>query len=94
MENNEQKNFSYETGEINKEIEEKKVITKITLENGKDYFLYSDGKIYEKDEEGNLVQLNNLNSESKKTIDKIMNKLRSTKFDVVRKPSNNEEREL
>lgn len=94
MENNEQKNFSYETGKMGKEPEEKKVITKITLENGKDYFLYSDGKIYEKNEKGTLVQLDNLNLESQKTIDKIMNKLRSVEFDVVRRPNNDKERRL
>lgn len=75
---------------VNLEKNDKRLITVITSENDKEYYLYSDGKLYEKDNEGNLKQVDNITEESKKLINKIMNKFSPGKTDVIRKESNQE----
>ena len=74
----------------NSEINDKTLITIITSENNKEYYLYSDGNLYERDNKGNLKQLDNITEESKNVIKKIMNKFSSGKTDVIRKESSQE----
>lgn len=74
----------------NSEINDKTLITIITSENSKEYCLYSDGNLYERDNNGNLKQLDNITEESKNLIKKIMNKFSSGKTDVIRKESSQE----
>jgi hypothetical protein len=74
----------------NSEINDKTLITIITSENNKEYYLYSDGNLYERDNKGNLKQLDNITEESKNLIKKIMNKFSSGKTDVIRKESSQE----
>ncbi len=69
------------------------LVTKITLENGKVYFLYSDGNLYEKDANGEMKILDNLNEENKQTIDKIMERFKAPPIDVIDNERNDNERD-
>ena len=60
------------------------VTSVISEENNKEYFLYSDGNLYEKDNSGNFVILDNVAPESKKIIEKIMEKFKPGKTDIIR----------
>ncbi len=72
-----------------KNSEEKYLVTSvISEENKKEYFLYSDGNLYEKDNEGNLVKLDNVSAESKKIAKKIMENFKPGKTDVINNPNN------
>lgn len=69
--------------------QEKFLVTSVILEeNNKEYFLYSDGKLYEKDNEGNLVRVDNDTPESKKIVEKIMGNFKPGKTDVVQNENN------
>ena len=81
---NDEERAIYETGAPIKKPVEKQLVTAITLENGTEYYLYSDGNLYERDNSGNLKQLDRLNPASQAVIDRIMNKLNGGKTDVVR----------
>ena len=61
------------------------VVTELSCENGKSYFLYSDGNLYEKSEDGNHKKLDRLNAENKEIIKKIMERLRPARTDVINK---------
>ena len=61
------------------------VVTELSCENGKSYFLYSDGNLYEKSEDGNHKKLDRLNTENKEIIKKIMERLRPARTDVINK---------
>lgn len=81
----------------NKSEDEKYLVTSvISEENKKEYFLYSDGNLYEKDNEGNLVRLDNVSPESKKIAEKIMKNFRPGKTDVVENnsPQNNKPKNI
>ncbi len=58
-------------------------ITQITLENGKVYMLYTDGKLYEDVNGSNFVEVNNLSEQNRQIIAKIMKKLEPEKTDVI-----------
>ncbi len=74
----------YETGGVKKTKKNKTLVTRITSESDKDYYLYSDGNLYEKNDIGELVVLDKLNPNSKQIIDKIMQKYKSIrKIDIV-----------
>ena len=62
------------------------LITEISCENGKKYLLFSDGNIYEKTDDGNHKKLDKLNSESKKIIENIMERLKPAPTDVINTP--------
>lgn len=62
---------------------EKFLVSEITSQTNKIYYLYSDGNLYEKDSEGKLKKIDDLNSESKKLIQAIMNNFRPGKTDVI-----------
>ena len=47
----------YETGGVKKTKKNKTLVTRITSESDKDYYLYSDGNLYEKNDIGELVVL-------------------------------------
>lgn len=73
-----------ENGIQTKNEEEKYLVTSVVSEeNNREYFLYSDGNLYEKDNEGNLVKLDNVSPESKKIAEKIMQNFKSGKTDVI-----------
>ncbi len=59
------------------------LVTEITSQTNKKYYLYSDGNVYEKDGEGKLKKLDDINPESKKLIQVIMDNFRSGKTDVI-----------
>lgn len=61
------------------------LVTQISCENGKTYFLYSDGNLYEKSEDGNHRKLDRLNAENKVIIKRIMERLRPARTDVINK---------
>lgn len=68
----------------NKSEDEKYLVTSVTSEeNSKEYFLYSDGNLYEKDNEGNLIRLDNISPESKKIAEKILQNFKPGKTDVI-----------
>ncbi len=64
--------------------DEKYLVTSINVENDKEYFLYSDGNLYVKDNTGNLKRLDNVTPESKALIKKIMENFKPGKTDVVK----------
>lgn len=59
------------------------LVTELSCENGKTYFLYSDGNLYEKSEDGNHRKLDRLNEENKVIIKRIMERLRPAQTDVI-----------
>ncbi len=61
------------------------LVTQISCENGKTYFLYNDGNLYEKSEDGNHRKLDRLNAENKVIIKRIMERLRPARTDVINK---------
>lgn len=65
-----------------KNNQEKYLITSVVSEENKEYFLYSDGKLYEKDDNGKLQMVDNVTSESKELIKKIMENLKPGKTDI------------
>ncbi len=76
-----------------KNSEEKYLVTSvISEENKKEYFLFSDGNLYEKDNEGNLVKLDNVSPESRKIVEKIMENFKPGKTDVIRNQNNFQKR--
>lgn len=78
---------------LSKNEEERYLVTSvISEENNKEYFLYSDGNLYEKDNDGNLVILDNITPESKKMIEKIMDKFKPGKTDVIEQEKINNSR--
>lgn len=78
---------------LSKNEEERYLVTSvISEENNKEYFLYSDGNLYEKDNDGNLVILDNITPESKKIIEKIMDKFKPGKTDVIEQEKINNSR--
>ena len=64
---------------MDKEI---KLVTQVTLESGKVYFLYSDGNLYTREDE-KLIKLDNITTENKKIIEKIMELYKPAKTDVI-----------
>lgn len=65
-----------------KNYQERYLITSIVLNNNKEYFLYNDGNLYERDNSGKLIKLDNITSESKELIKKIMQNFKSGKTDI------------
>lgn len=65
-----------------KNNQEKYLITSVVSEDNKEYFLYSDGNLYEKDDNGELRKLDNITPESKDLIKKIMQNFKSGKTDI------------
>ena len=61
------------------------LVTELSCENGRTYYLYSDGNLYEKSEDGNHKKLDRLNEENKVIIKKIMERLRPAQTDVINK---------
>lgn len=75
----------HKTSSINREIH---LITSVISEDNKEYFLYSDGNLYEKNSEGKLIKLNNVRPESQQLIKKIMQNFKAGKTDIY-EPGNN-----
>lgn len=71
-----------------RDFEDLTLVTQISCENGKTYFLYSDGNLYEKSEDGNHRKLDRLNDENKDIIKRIMERLRPARTDVINKSLN------
>ncbi len=65
-----------------KNNQEKYLITSVVSEENKEYFLYSDGKLYEKDDNGELRIVDNVTPESKELIKKIMENFKPGKTDI------------
>lgn len=68
-----------------RDFEDLTLVTQISCENGKTYFLYNDGNLYEKSDDGNHKKLDRLNNENKDIIKKIMERLRPARTDVINK---------
>lgn len=62
------------------------LLTEITCENGKTYYLYNDGNLYEKSDDGNHKKLDKLNEGNLELIQKIMERFKPAKTDNITEP--------
>lgn len=69
----------FETGEKENNLMR---ISQITLENGKRYYFFSDGNLYEKSSDGVMNKLDK--NKNKELVDKIMKRFVPPKIDVIR----------
>lgn len=85
MEENNIEEIKLPEGKVSlKSGEDKFLVTSIVSEeNNKEYFLYSDGNLYERDNNGKLIKVDNVAPESRKIVEKIMKNFEPGITDVV-----------
>lgn len=68
---------------MNKKSMDAKLVTIITGIDNRKFYLYDNGQIYEKGINQNLIKLNPNSKVDKIIIDKIFNRFRNVKTDVI-----------